>query len=180
MMFRDASSGARHGSAFRTPFARAGRQWEPRVKPHSGRLDLSIYPHKVEIPTRFADLDSQKHLNNVRILELYQEARISFNLALWEGSKLDPRSHRVLVVRQSIDYVAEVKWPGAISIGVGVSHTGNTSYTLGLAMFQNGMCVGLSDAVLVYATEHGSAPIPDRMREVLAANVLPLQVPASA
>jgi acyl-CoA thioester hydrolase len=148
------------------------------VKPHSGRLDLSSYPHKIEIQARFADLDSQKHLNNVRIVELYQEARISFNLALWGGSTLDARSHRLLVARQSIDYVAEVQWPGAISIGVGVSRTGNTSYSLALAMFQNGKCVGVSDAVLVYATEKGSAPIPGRMREVLAANMLPQHPPS--
>jgi len=146
------------------------------VKPHPGRLDLSIYPHKVEIQARFADVDPQWHLNNVRIVELYQEARISFDLALWEGSSLDARSRRILIARQSIDYVGEVQWPGVVSIGVGVSHTGNASYSIGLAMFQHGKCVGVSDAVLVYATERGSAPIPERMREVLAAKMLPQHV----
>ena|ERR1700730_17612935 len=146
------------------------------MKPHPGRLDLSIYPHKVEIQARFADIDPQWHLNNVRIVELYQEARISFNLALWGESPLDARSRRLLVARQSIDYVGEVEWPGAVLIGAGVSHTGNTSYSIGLAMFQTGKCVGISDAVLVYATEHGPAPMPERMREVLATRMLPQNV----
>ena len=146
------------------------------MKPPPGRLDLSIYPHKVEIQARFADVDPQWHLNNVRILELYQEARISFNLALWGGSTLDARSRRLLVARQSVDYVGEVEWPGTVEIGVGVSHTGNASYSIGLAMFQAGKCVGVSDAVLVYATEHGPAPMPDRMREVLATKMLPQHV----
>jgi acyl-CoA thioester hydrolase len=146
------------------------------MKPHPGRLDLSIYPHKIEIQARFADVDPQWHLNNVRIVELYQEARISFNLALWERSNLDARSRRLFVARQSVDYLGEVQWPGAVSIGVGVSHTGNTSYSIEMAMFQNGKCVGVSDVVLVYATEQGPAPIPERMREVLAAKMLPQSV----
>ncbi len=143
------------------------------MKPHPGRLDLSIYPYKIDIQARFADVDPQWHLNNVRILELYQEARISFDLALWGGSTLDARSRRLLVARQSIDYVGEVDWPGAVSIGVGVSHAGNSSYSIGLGMFQSGKCVGVSDAVLVYATEHGPAPMPQYMREVLATKMLP-------
>ena len=146
------------------------------MRPHPGRLDLSIYPHRVEIQARFADMDPQWHLNNVRIVELYQEARISFNLALWEESDLDARSRRLLVARQSVDYLGEVEWPGAISIGVGVSHAGNTSYSIGMAMFQKGKCAGVSDAVLVYATEQGPAPIPERMRAALAAKMLPEQV----
>jgi acyl-CoA thioester hydrolase len=142
------------------------------VKPDAARLDLSIYPYTIEIHPRFADVDPQWHLNNVRIVELYQEARISFNLSLWGESTLDASSRRLLVARQSIDYLGEVKWPDPVSIGVGVSLTGRTSYSMGLAMFQNGKCVGVSDAVLVYATQQGSAPIPERMREALAAKIL--------
>lgn len=146
------------------------------MKPHPGRLNLSIYPHTVEIQARFADVDPLWHLNNVRIVELYQEARISFNLALWGGSAFDARGRRLLVARQSMDYLGEVQWPGTISIGVGVSHAGNASYSIGLAMFQNGKCVGVSDAVLVYATEQGPAPMPEHMREVLATKMLPQNV----
>lgn len=146
------------------------------MKPHPGRLDLSIYPHKIEIQARFADVDPLWHLNNVRIVELYQEARISFNLALWGESAFDARGRRLLVARQSMDYLGEVQWPGTISIGVGVSHAGNASYSIGLAMFQNGKCVGVSDAVLVYATEQGPAPMPEHMREVLATKMLPQNV----
>ena len=122
---------------------------------------------------RFADVDPQWHLNNVRLVELYQEARTSFNLALWGRSNIDARSHRLLVVRQSIDYLGEVEWPGSVSIGVGVAHTGTKSYTIGLAMFQDDKCVGVSDSVLVYATEQGTAPLPEYMREALAAKMLP-------
>jgi acyl-CoA thioester hydrolase len=142
------------------------------VKPQADRLDISVYPHKVDIQTRFADVDLQRHLNNVRIVEIYQEARASFNQALWERSALDAATRRLLVARQTIDYLGEVEWPGAVTIGVGVSHTGNTSYSIGLGMFQNDKCVGVSDVVLVYAAENGPTPMPDGIRELLASKAL--------
>jgi len=143
------------------------------VKPHTSRLDLTVYPHQVDVQSRFADVDPLWHLNNVRLVEFYQEARTSFNLALWEGLNLDARSHRLLVARQSIDYLGEVEWPGSVSIGAGVAHIGNKSYSIGLGMFQRGRCVGVSDAVLVYATEQGSAPLPEQMRDALRTKMLP-------
>ena len=132
-----------------------------------------VYPHKVEIQTRFADVDPLWHLNNVRLLELYQEARTSFNRVIWESSNLDARSHRLLVARQSIDYLQEAEWPGPVTIGVGIARLGTKSYSLGLGMFQLGKCVGVSDTVLVYATGAVSAPLPDKLRGALRAHMLP-------
>jgi acyl-CoA thioesterase FadM len=143
------------------------------VKPDSGRFDPLIYPYKVDIPARFADLDPQWHLNNVRIAEFYQEARISFNHALSQEFDIEhDRDRRVLVARQSIDYLGEVQWPGLLSVGIGVSHVGGSSFCFGLAMFQANRCVGISDAVLVYATRQGPARVPDRLREVLIGKML--------
>jgi acyl-CoA thioester hydrolase len=143
------------------------------VKPPASRLDLSAYPHQVEVQSRFADVDPLWHLNNVRLVELYQEGRTSFNFVLWEPTKLDARTHRLLVARQSIDYLGEVEWPGSVLIGAGVAHIGNKSYTIGLGMFQRDKCVGVSDAVLVYATDQGTAPLPDLMRDMLRTKMLP-------
>jgi acyl-CoA thioester hydrolase len=144
------------------------------VKPNPGRLDLKIYPHRVDITARFADIDPLWHLNNVRIMELYQEARISFNGVY--AREIDPestRGRRVVVARQSIDYLGEVKWPALITIGVGVSRVGTTSYSLALAMFHKDKCVGVSDAVLVHALDQGPAPIPQALRDALSKKMLP-------
>jgi acyl-CoA thioester hydrolase len=148
------------------------------VKPNPGRLDLTIYPHRVDISTRFADIDPLWHLNNVRIMELYQEARISFNSV--HTSEIGPESapkstqgRRVLVARQSIDYLGEVQWPAVVTIGVGVSRVGTTSYSLALAMFHKDKCVGVSDTVLVYALVQGPVPIPEALRDALRKKMLP-------
>jgi acyl-CoA thioester hydrolase len=142
------------------------------MKPNPRRLDLDIYPHKLEITARFADVDPQWHLNNVRIAEYYQEGRISFNHALRDQFQLE-RGSRTLVARQTMDYLAEVEYPGLITLGVGVSRIGGASLSLALGMFQKGRCVGISDAVLVHANKEGPARLPDRLREVLSTKLLP-------
>jgi len=144
------------------------------MKPNPRRLDLSIYPHTVDVDARFADIDPQWHMNNVRIAEFYQEGRISFNRSLWDEFHLErEHGHRVLVARQSIDYLSEVKWPGAITVGVGVSRLGGASFSLALALFQDEKCVGISDAILVHATEEGPTRLPEKLREVLVSKLLP-------
>jgi acyl-CoA thioester hydrolase len=144
------------------------------MKPNPHRFDLNIYPHKLELQARFADVDPQWHLNNVRIAEFYQEGRVSFNHALRKEYNLErEHGHRTLVARQSMDYLAEVEWPGLITIGVGIARIGGASFSMALAMFQNGKCVGISDATLVFATKTGPTRLPDRMREVLASKLLP-------
>jgi acyl-CoA thioesterase FadM len=146
------------------------------LKPDPRRFDSLIYPYALNVQARFADLDPQRHLNNVRIAEFYQEGRISFNQALSQEFDLEhDRNRRVLVARQSIDYLGEVKWPGLICVAVGVSHVGTTSFSLALAMFQSDKCVGVSDATLVYAMQQGPARVPDRLREVLTRKMLRTQ-----
>jgi acyl-CoA thioester hydrolase len=144
------------------------------MKPNPRRLERAAYPHTVDVQARFADVDPQWHLNNVRIAEFYQEGRISFNRALaMEHSLQREKGQRILVARQSLDYLAEVEWPGVVTVGVGVTRIGGASFALGLALFQNGRCVGISDATLVYATKEGPARLPERLREVLASKLLP-------
>ena len=142
------------------------------MKPHRSRLQLSNYAYQTDIPARFADVDPLWHLNNVRIVELYQEGRIAFNQALaGEYNLLKGNSNRLLVARQSVDYLGEVKWPGRVLMGVGVSRVGSSSFTLALAMFQHEKCVGISDTVLVYTSSRGAEPLPARMRELLKKNM---------
>jgi acyl-CoA thioesterase FadM len=143
------------------------------VKPDSGRLDPDAYPYKIDIQARFADIDPQWHLNNVRIAEFYQEARISFNHAWSQEFDLEhDRDRRVLVASQSIDYLGEVQWPGVLRVGIGVSRVGGSSFSFGLAMFESTRCVGVSETVLVYANQQGPARVPDRLREVLTRKML--------
>ena len=43
------------------------------------RRILANYPFQIEVATRFQDLDTLKHINNVAIAGLYEESRLQFH-----------------------------------------------------------------------------------------------------
>lgn len=144
------------------------------MKPNPRRLDLAVYPNSFDIPTRFSDVDPQWHLNNVRLMEYYQESRILFHRALRDEFDVErERGGRILVAHQTVDYLREVRYPGVVTMAVGILKVGTRSYTIGSAMFQNGQCAGLSATVMVNASKEGTAPLRDQLVTVLQKKRLP-------
>ena len=144
------------------------------MKPNPRRLDLGLYPYQFDLAPRYSDLDPQMHLNNVRLAEYYQEGRVLFYRALKNdfGFEADAGS-RTLVAHVSIDYLAEVRYPQGVKLGVGVARVGRSSYSLGLALFQSAQCVGLALTVMVHTGNQGPIPLPPPLREILQKKLLP-------
>jgi acyl-CoA thioester hydrolase len=137
-----------------------------KVAPH--RLDPAHYALKVPILARYADVDPLWHINNVAIAQYYEEARVAANTEMLAGERIPmPTGERILIAQQSIDYLHEASYPGALEVGVGVLRIGNSSYAFGMGMFQAGLCVSVSDAVMVFADADGPARLPDRFRRRL-------------
>ncbi|MGQ9425603.1 acyl-CoA thioesterase [Gilvimarinus sp. F26214L] len=131
---------------------------------------LLDFPFTVELASRFSDLDTQKHINNVAIANLYQESRLQFHREIFrdlrrDGSLVEGLGKVLAEIR--ITYRRESHYPYPVSIGCGVSRLGNTSYTIASAMFQKDVFVGSCDAVLVYVKDGKPYPVPDGAREVL-------------
>jgi acyl-CoA thioester hydrolase len=143
-----------------------------KVDPH--RLDPSLYPLKVRILARYADVDPLWHINNVAIAQYYEEARVAASTRMLGGERIPTDAgERILIAHQSIDYLREAGYPGELEVGVGVVRIGNSSYVFGMGMFQDGQCVSVSNAVMVFADASGPARIPDRHRRRLEAWLLP-------
>jgi acyl-CoA thioester hydrolase len=139
-----------------------------RIDPH--RLDPSYYPAKVAILARYADVDPLWHINNVALAQYYEEARVaSIKRLLGDVRIPTPAGERILLAHQSVDYLHEAGYPGTLEAGLGVLKIGNASWTLGMGVFQDGRCVSISDAVLVYADTNGPTRVPDRYRSRLEA-----------
>jgi acyl-CoA thioester hydrolase len=134
------------------------------------RLDPERYPLKVRILARYADVDPLLHINNVAVAQYYEEARVSATMMVMGGKSIPAAGHeRILIAHQSIDYLREGTYPGSLDVGVGVMRIGRTSYRYGMAMFQDGACTSVSEAVLVYADAHGPARLPEDYRQRLEA-----------
>ena len=144
------------------------------MNPDPRRLDAAFYPLKVSILARYADVDPLWHINNVAMAQYYEEARVSAAMSMMGGERIPtPTGGRILIVHQSIDYLSEASYPGALEIGIGVLQIGNSSWRFGMAMFQDGACVSVSEAVLVYAESRGPAPLPEDYRRRLEAWLMP-------
>lgn len=147
------------------------------MKPDTRLLDPGIYPHTIEVTSRFSDLDPQRHLNNARLTEFYQEARLSLQqrLRAEHAYRRDPNS-RMLVAHLAVDYLGEVDYPGSVVLGIGIAHIGRSSHTTLTALFSANRCAGLAKAVMVYSVDGAAAAIPDELRELLSRYMLPREL----
>jgi acyl-CoA thioester hydrolase len=142
------------------------------MRPEPRRLVLTHYPFSIEIATRYGDLDSLGHINNVSFGRLFEEARVRFSLHIREKKTLDELHDqaRLVLVSNNFSYLREAQYPAPVTIGVGVTRIGTTSYSVGCAMFQEGHCVATNDATLVHADRGTSFPLPAEICRILAEN----------
>jgi acyl-CoA thioester hydrolase len=135
---------------------------------HATRLVLGSYPFHLDIPIRLADLDHQRHVNNVRVGEFYQDARVALFRPIVDQHGA-PREHgrRIVVAHHAMDFLAELSFPGVVTVGVGVGKLGRSSVEFGCGLFQDGRCAGLAKTVVVHMTREGPAVLPDPLRAAL-------------
>ena len=135
------------------------------------RLENAALPARIEVATRFDDLDMQGHVNNVAFAALFQEASIAFNKAHIRPH-VDPDSF-ILVGGMFIDYVGQMYYPAPAEIESGVLEIGRSSYVFGHRMRQNGRTTAYSEVSFILADATGSCPIPDEARRALEAVLVP-------
>src|SRR5689334_18803214 len=146
------------------------------MRPDPKLLNEAIYPFFVEITTRFADMDHNRHLNNVAYAEYFEHARVRFNQThiFDDGPLLAPekRSWRVLLAAVSIAYLREGQFGPPVKVGIGTSKVGNSSFTTIAACFQEGHCIATHESVMAYKGPDGR--LPDPLRAKLEAHRLKL------
>lgn len=132
------------------------------------RRDAAAYPWSASMETRFADMDVNRHLNNVAITRFFEEVRIRFNWSLIAKSDIANRPH-YLVAHVSVDYLGEGSYPEPVTMTYAVGNIGRSSFRCQMGMFQDGKCIALCDSVLVHRGPDGPAPLPDDLRARLEA-----------
>ncbi|MCC5995371.1 MAG: acyl-CoA thioesterase [Oceanicaulis sp.] len=137
------------------------------MKPEPYRLQRASYPLSVIVPTRFRDLDTLGHLNNVALGSFYEEGRAHLNRAAFPKEMRHESGLRMLIADVHIAYLAEAHYPGDIEVAAGVLRIGRSSYVIALALFQNSACVGACETVLVVTDENGAVEIPPAQRAAL-------------
>ena len=136
------------------------------TRPAPWRLDPAAYPVSEAIGTRYQDLDTNGHLNNVAFAALFESARVRINRATRPGRDR-PANERTMVASVAIAYLAEGSFPDPVTITSGIGRIGNSSWTIEQAMFQQGRCIATCDTVVVVRTDEQAKPLRADLRAEL-------------
>jgi acyl-CoA thioester hydrolase len=126
------------------------------------RLDstprLEDFPYRLTDNVRFADLDPNQHVNNAVYATYFETGRVT--LVKERSNGLMPEGLAWIMVRLDIHFRAELRWPGTIEMGLGVSKFGRTSVTFDQVVFSQGQCVASAQGVTVLIDEATRKPTP--------------------
>lgn len=129
------------------------------------------YAFWLEDRTRFADVDSLGHVNNVAYAVYFEGARVEFirQHGLWS---IDA-PHGMVAARVEIDYLREIHYPSSVRVGIRCTRIGTSSFVLDGAAFVDGDCVATCRSVQVRMDRHErrASPLPDGDRARLAASL---------
>ena len=96
---------------------------------------------------RLTDLDPQYHVNNAVFAVLYTSGRHDFIYT--HVRPLVEKSDMFAMAKITIEYLAEMHYPGEVEVGTLIRRLGRTSITFGHGMFKDGKCVSVAEAVMV-------------------------------
>jgi acyl-CoA thioester hydrolase len=134
-------------------------------KPDAALLDPARYPFSCEIPTRFGDLDTNMHVNNVALVGLYEEARVRYHAVSGYHAALGTANIVAMVASCALEYLGQAYYPEPVTMHVAAAELGRSSYHLLQLAQQGERIIGFSRATMVCARDGKATPIPDSFRE---------------
>ncbi len=135
------------------------------AKPFDPRLlELERYPYLIDIATRFADMDVNGHINNVAMAAVFEDARARFDFT---HCMHDSRGV-VMTVATYIDYTAQAHYPHPLTMAVGVSSIGKSSWVISGLALQDDVTRAVCRATMVNTDGTRPKALSEGMREMLA------------
>lgn len=132
--------------------------------------NLESYPHRLSIPTRWADNDVYGHVNNA-VYYFYFDTVVNTWLIDRGLLEIGVSEMVSLVVQTGCSYFAPLKFPEVITAGLRVAKVGSSSIRYEIGLFGEGQTTAAAQGhfVNVYVDEKNNkpTPIPDIMRQAL-------------
>ena len=130
------------------------------------RPSRSQYRRFHPMTTRLKDNDMYGHMNNVIYYEYFDTA-VNFWLMEAVGLTLPDGDVIGIVADTQCSYLAELKWPANVAVGMRIDRIGRTSLTYGMAMFVEGddLARAICRYVHVYVKnpERRPTPLPEKL-----------------
>ncbi|MEM6861496.1 MAG: thioesterase family protein [Myxococcota bacterium] len=124
--------------------------WHPAVvtQEASGRPpSITDYPVHTRDKIRYGDTDRQGHVNNAIFASFLETGRVE--VLLRPESPMTDDGCAFVIARLSLDFKAELKWPGEVIIGTRVARIGRSSIGLEQSIFQDEVWAASAETVIV-------------------------------
>lgn len=110
---------------------------------------------------RFADTDKLGHVNNAAFSTFLETGRTHFLLD--PARPLGAPGVSFVIAKLTLDFKAEMHWPGQAHIGTRCKSIGRSSFVLEQIVLQNDTVAALAETVMVMFDEatRKSTPLPD-------------------
>jgi acyl-CoA thioester hydrolase len=131
--------------------------------------DPAAYSHWTPVTLRFRDLDLLGHVNNVNLAGWLEDGRVGMELPV-QPLTADYAGPVIVLVDLRIQFLAEVRPGSEVRVGTRVQRIGSSSVTIGQAVFADGECAAVGEAVevLIDAQTRRPTPWPDTFRELFS------------
>lgn len=123
------------------------------------------YPFHHVITTRFADIDPNRHINNVALAAAFEDARFRFDVSRHFHDHME--GYRIMIAANHIDYVGQAYYPASLDLHVGTLEIGRSSWHLACLATQDGRPCAFARATLVATIEGKPSPLPEAFRAAL-------------
>lgn len=115
------------------------------MKNKQWRRERGFYQFKVELPTRYTDVDTERHINNVAVILLHAEARSRWHLSLFGREVWMAQTGTLRGMAIETDFLEVTHYPAPVTCGVSLVALGEQDYLLATGLFQDGACVGVQE-----------------------------------
>jgi acyl-CoA thioester hydrolase len=117
---------------------------------------------------RYGDTDRQGHVNNAVFATFCETGRVTF---LYDPEDpFAPPGTEFVVVRLTLDFRAELHYPGQVDIGTRLLSLGRSSFHVGQGIFKDATCHATAESVMVLLDQktRRAVPLPEVLRDRLS------------
>jgi acyl-CoA thioester hydrolase len=102
-----------------------------------------------DCPVRWSDMDAYGHVNNVRFLTLYEEARVALMFVGAREAGITSLEDGIVIFRHEVDYLKLVDYGPPVRIEMWIEELRASRFTVGYELFSGGDLASRARSVCV-------------------------------